>query len=708
MKKVSLLLLIVTSAILQVFSFSHSNFNIGGEFRLQKKVAGKKAELSGDVLPLLLKFKSGNIDDSLVALGVEVLYQRDDLAIVTVPIENWNKIGDSSSIICVEVMNPMSVHMDLAAPASNIDKIRNMENLSQPYTGKGVLAAFTDIGFDPNHINFRDNNGNSRVARVVNVTAKPYIFQEAVTPEEIAEWTTDNSAETHATHVAGIMAGYCPQTVYTGVATGATVMATTSDLYNESILITLEEIVKYSKEQGMPVVINMSLGDVLGPHDGSSLFCQYLDKIGEKDAIICLSAGNDAHNNMSIDKNMTAEDNSFATVLIGPDWTGFHLDGAIDIWSDDDTPFDIEMMIVDYATKTVLKTYPLTSDELYLYSSEIDEGYDEFFSSFYSGEVLLQKGVSPLNGRYNAVFLMACDTRNTVTSTGWADQFLAFRVTSPEGSRIVAYAGNGFRLTQNGMPGFVSGNGANSISDCATGKYSISVGAHKTRTSVPQVDGSEKKLGGTDGQVAYFSSYGYLPDGTKLPDVSASGYPVISSLSHYYTDTHNMEYACVKVTAGGIDYYWADFQGTSMSTPIVAGTVALWLEADPTLDVLDVKRIIAETSVVPAVSPEDVKWARCGMLDSYAGLKRVIELSGVADVKEQPALKVDRVGQVITISSLTSESFAYGIYSVSGIHILSGNSTDTASIDISSLSAGIYLLKLQQNRCEPKVIKFVK
>ena len=170
----------------------------------------------------------------------------------------------------------------------------------------------------------------------------------------------------------------------------------------------------------------------------------------------------------------------------------------------------------------------------------------------------------------------------------------------------------------------------------------------------------------------------------------------------------NMDYACVKVTSDGIDYYWEDYQGTSMSTPIVSGTVALWLEADPTLNVLDVKRIIEETSVAPTVSPEDEKWARCGILDSYAGLKRVIELSGVAEVKEQPMLKVDRVGNVITIASLTSEPFSYGIYFVSGTQILTGKGSDSASLDISALCSGVYMLKLQQNRCEPQVIKFVK
>lgn len=34
-----------------------------------------------------------------------------------------------------------------------------------------------------------------------------------------------------------------------------------------------------------------------------------------------------------------------------------------------------------------------------------------------------------------------------------------------------------------------------------------------------------------------------------------------------------------------------------MSTPLVAGAMALWLEADPTLNVQDIRDIIASTSV---------------------------------------------------------------------------------------------------------------
>ncbi len=43
--------------------------------------------------------------------------------------------------------------------------------------------------------------------------------------------------------------------------------------------------------------------------------------------------------------------------------------------------------------------------------------------------------------------------------------------------------------------------------------------------------------------------------------------------------------------------YWKQEVGTSMSTPFVAGSIALWLEANPDLNVNDVKEIIRKTAV---------------------------------------------------------------------------------------------------------------
>ena len=51
------------------------------------------------------------------------------------------------------------------------------------------------------------------------------------------------------------------------------------------------------------------------------------------------------------------------------------------------------------------------------------------------------------------------------------------------------------------------------------------------------------------------------------------------------------------VTINGINYYWGAIRVTSMSSPMVAGTLALWLEANPNLTPEDVREIFSETAI---------------------------------------------------------------------------------------------------------------
>lgn len=710
MKKLLVLILLFTLVSSSAYSSVRSDkINPLGVKLLEKQMAVMSSEY---VNLYLVKLSDDFSSSELADLNVTIIRQRDNLALITMPAENVPALLKSSSILRVELNSPASVHLDMAAQATNLNKVRNSVELSKSYTGKDVVVGFMDTGFDPNHINFLDADGVSRVAQISYIESEPYRVKFADNKDDIAHWTTDTKNEYHATHVAGILAGKCDKVPYIGVATDATIVASTSMLYDPQILLGLEQIVDYSKKLGKTAVINLSLGTNVGPHDGSTLMSQYLDKIGEEDAIICVSAGNEAQNRVSFEKTFTADDNTFATVLNDAHfWTGFNMTGGVDIWSADDTPFDIEFLIIDDATKSIIKSYPLTSDELTISSSEVShDNFDETFDKYFNGSVTLQREVSSENGRYNAVMVFTTSTRNHSTTTGWAEYFLGFRIKGKNGGKVSGYCDAGNFMTKNGVDGFSSGDDKHSVSDLATGKNIISVGAYNTRVRYPHIDGSESFLKGTVGDVAYFSSYGTF-DGKHYPDISAPGNPIVSSVSRYYSELENNIFVngcSAKVTESGEDYYWCATTGTSMASPFVAGTIALWLEANPDLKVNDIKKVLAETSASPEFSIDSQQWGTYGIIDCYKGLKYIISHSDVQSVKEQHDADISITDNIMSISLLTDETFSYSIVSIDGKVVCQATANQSINIDLSSIEQGLYILKVQRNKALPQTLKFLR
>lgn len=581
--------------------------------------------------------------------------------------------------------------MDVALQIAGTDRILSGAGLQQPFDGTGVVVGFCDTGFDTRHINFTDSDGECRIRRVVRYTESEGICDVYSTPAEIYDFHTDTPHEKHATHVAGIMAGSHALADMAGVtagsriigmAPGADIVATVSELTEVGLLAGVEEIIAYAKEVGKPAVINMSVGSYTGPHDGSSLFCQYLDMCAE-DAIICLSSGNEGAHTV----HQYLDDASFSRPMririAGNDWVNLKLYGETDIYAADDTPFSLALRISDSTADNGISLI-YESEEIdfsktpfiVLSTSERPEmeewTYDRNLAKHFAGDVYLSGGIDPENGRYYASILYNCTTEELYSDDKpWARYRLEF-VARPESQvRLDAFAdaSRSWLANWNGNPA-PPGNSL-SISNLACGHKTVSVGMYclgrNVTTFSGHVNSSEFE---TPLKITNHSSYGVLADGRRMPLTVGPGMPIVSSFSGAYVKEHGYGECSVAFTADdGETYYWGPMTGTSMSSPFVAGTIATWLQANPDLKWNDIHRILSETNYLPyfAAGTDDSRYGE-GIFDGYSGLLKAIAATSVRTPgATDTLLKAMIHNGYLDILNSSGNPVTVSVYTVTGI-----------------------------------------
>lgn len=240
------------------------------------------------------------------------------------------------------------------------------------------------------------------------------------------------------------------------------------------------------------------------------------------------------------------------------------------------------------------------------------------------------------------------------------------------------------------------------INDIATGYRPIVVGSFDTRDSWLSLDygvyGYQNQF--VPYKVSKFSSFGTLVDGRELPTVCAPGATIISSSNEYYLDAENLgdDNRQAAVSDSQRRYSWHQCVGTSMSSPLVAGTMALWLEANPALTCEEAREIVRKTAVKDSdvtSEPNQVQWG-AGKFNAYAGLKEVLaraSVTGVGADIDTPVVN-NKGGNVYEILLPGAESLNVTVTDIAGrivkSHTTSGNE---AVVDLSSAVPGIYIIK---------------
>lgn len=577
--------------------------------------------------------------DKLRQQGVKINVVFDGFVAVDIPTEALDAVTRLDGVRQVSLARHLHLCNDTARYLSHVDALHTSSDRIVPLMGTGVIIGMIDVGIDYNHINLCDNGGRSRVRAVylpMDSTGVPPVVRGDTlpgscyeTPEQIALLTTDYAKSSHGTHTTGTAAGSYRGNGCYGVAPEADIVACgipSPELTDVNIANGVKYIFDYADRVGKPCVINMSLGSNGGPNDGSSFLCRAFQEMTGPGRVCVVSAGNDGAAPICLHANVAGRGDTVTTLLRNA-WGGLERKGFVCMWSDGVQQHRSRLVIINRATGVLEYASPflgfLPEDSVYSVSSDNDPD----FARYYDGEVLFASGLEPgFDAAGNLMdehrYLSYWQLDATSVKSG---HLLGMQYVADEQVNLAGWTDRNCYFYTFGLPGVTGGDTAGSISDLATTDSVISVGAYCSRSSYIDKAGNTVYISNCyPGEIAYFSSYGPDEHGFGRPDICAPGMMLLSSANRHDTISDRQRWPA-PVVIGGVDYPYYVNQGTSMSAPVVTGTVALMLQVNPALGPSAVREVFQRTSVVdPYVSNGVAGQWGSGKLDASAAVDAVI------------------------------------------------------------------------------------
>lgn len=656
---------------------------------------------------------SASAADVFAANDCKVYDSKNDIYIVSVPVGNLRRLASMPAVSRVEANKSSNLNMDTTVAVVKALPVYEGKNLPQPYTGKGVVLGIMDVGFDLTHPNFFNSDATQyRIGAFWDQLDKDTIGSEFPVGRDYFGYetvlarkhSTDGMIETHGTHTLGIAAGAGFGSPYRGMAFESDICAVNNavgsnaelidslDLYKYTTAVDalgFKYIFDYAESKGKPCVASFSEGYVVGMDSEDSLFCDYLNTLIGPGRIIIASAGNESVK-YSYFSNPPGRSEAGTFICAGSN-TAYML-------AQSDAPFKLRMMPYDTTLQPVVyDSRNPALDSLSYYVSEDSVSIISFrYPSAFSKDTLYYIMLTtpfPLNGSVPMAVVAEGEDANVAVRTFsssyfvngqaddlWSDAEISHNVHAPA---------------------------------CFPGV--IAVGSTIHRTGFTNYLGQYKdyaQQGRNDGVWSAYSSVGPTMDGRIKPDVAAPGNNVISSYSSFYieanpnandvnSDVEHFDY-------NGRMYAWNANTGTSMATPVVAGAVALWLQANPSLSPTDVMNIISRTSRKPeeGIDYPNNKYGY-GEIDVYRGLLEVLGISGIEGVDGKMA---DNVRAELTRNStlklqfdaIPSSSTIITLYNLSGKKVWYSSIAELSQIGylsvyetaVPTLSEGVYLLNI--------------
>lgn len=624
---------------------------------------------------ILAFVKAHNAQSLLQQYGCKTYAQWGDIHIARIPLTSLAALSAEAQVERIEARASARQLLDTSTTIINALPIYEATPAHQAFTGDGVVMGVMDVGFDLTHPNFYNRDlTHTRISALWDQLSPDTIGstfpvgREYIGPDAILAHahSTDGLVQLHGTHTLGIATGTGYDTPYRGLAFDSDICLVSNIVEEDSDYFDIDEYLQtsaldalgfkylfdYADRQGKPCVASFSEGYYPMFDEDDSLLAAVLDSLSGPGRIIVASAGNEGLIKSYFEKR-TESHEAGAFINCYFEETTYRIKGSTPLQlhfyhygTEPGVPIDtltIDLAALPYTTD-LADTFAINADTLYLdlYRDRTTYPPDDVWC------------VTLRSRRPLSVFrplAMTLEGDNHAEVFGQALAHADFRTNDIDPRWQAGEAGHNM-LAPGSFPSV------------------IAVGASTYRMGGTTLNGSRYNVhaGSEQGRISPYSSTGPTFDGRIKPDVVAPGTNIFSSFSQFCPTPNTVIH---ESAFQGTVYPWGVATGTSMSAPMVAGVIALWLQARPTLTTEEILQVFHRTCQHPDPGlsyPNNIYGF--GEIDAYRGLLDILGIDRIEGLSlyQPAALHIYPSGSGLRLVTDTpvSETIHLKLFNLSG------------------------------------------
>jgi subtilisin family serine protease len=533
-------------------------------------------------------------------LGIKIKYYASDIACVNLDMFAIAPLIENKAAQFIEYIEPhLKTMNDTMIIRNRIKPVKlGTAPLTAAYDGIGVIVGIIDTGIDWAHPDFKDASGNTRINFIWDQTVSsptniptPFGYGQEWTAAAInASLCTHNDLAHwgHGTHVSGIAAGNgLGNGTHEGIASKSDIIVVALDFNKPGPIVAdaVQYIVNKATAAGKPFVINASVGDYYGSHDGTDSEAKIIDAMiaNIPGRSMVVAAGNAGNIPYHVKTNVNPTDTSFTWVQPAS--------GTVYFWLYADTN---NIKNVKYSVGANNPTYFYDLGRI---------GFKNYNYGFTVKNDTLKNG----SNRIGIV-------RSSASVNSYGVYELYLRITPDSAGYLWRVESNGtglfdawnFDLVSSGLPTsaqypniskYVMPDTMQTV--CSSFQCSddmITVANYVNLNTWYDVNNTLQSSTEVTGELSVSSSGGPTRDGRVKPEVAATGASIFSAMA-LGMQANLISSAPSAVAQGSLHVIGG---GTSASSPVVAGLAALYLQAHPTFNNKQVRNAIINCTYLDA------------------------------------------------------------------------------------------------------------